>query len=63
MRHVPLIPALRRQRQADLKEFTAKLVYKVSSNYTVKPCLNLNTHTHTQINNKRFIESPVITFL
>jgi hypothetical protein len=28
---VPLIPALRRQRQADLCEFEASLVYRVSS--------------------------------
>jgi hypothetical protein len=29
--HLPLIPALRRQRQADLCEFEARLAYKVSS--------------------------------
>ena len=29
--HVPLIPALGRQRQADLYEFKASLVYRVSS--------------------------------
>ena len=29
--HTPLIPTLRRQRQADLCEFEASLVYRVSS--------------------------------
>ena len=29
--HTPLIPALRRQRQADLSEFEASLVYRASS--------------------------------
>ena len=29
--HTPLIPALRRQRQADLCEFEASLVYRASS--------------------------------
>jgi hypothetical protein len=32
----PLIPALRRQRQADLCEFEASLVYRVSSRTTQK---------------------------
>jgi hypothetical protein len=41
---MPLIPALWRQRQADLCEFEASLVYKVSPVqpglcYTEKPCL------------------------
>ena len=35
-RHTPLIPALRRQRQANLCEFEASLVYKVSSR-TARP--------------------------
>ena len=48
---MPLIPALGRQSQADLCEFEASLVYKVSSrtgskSYTEKPCLVNN-------NNKR----------
>ena len=42
-RRTPLIPALRRQRQADLCEFEASLVYRVSSRTaskaTEKPCL------------------------
>ena len=40
---MPFIPALRRQRQADLCEFEATLVYRASSrtgsNATEKPCL------------------------
>ena len=40
---MPLIPALRRQRQEDFCEFKANLVYKVSSRIsskaTEKPCL------------------------
>jgi hypothetical protein len=43
--HSPLIPALRRQRQANL-EFEASLVYRVefqdSQGYTEKPCLKKN---------------------
>ena len=38
----PLIPALGRQRQVDLYEFEASLVYRVIPNsqcYTEKPCL------------------------
>ena len=39
----PLVPALRRQRQAELCEFEAGLVYRVSSrparSHRVKPCL------------------------
>ena len=39
----PLTPALRRQRQADLSEFEASLVYRVGSRTgskaTDKPCL------------------------
>ena len=34
--HTPLIPAFRRQRQADLCEFKASLVYKVSSSRTAR---------------------------
>ena len=41
--HMPLTPALRRQRQADLCEFKTSLVYKVSfrtgPKTTEKPCL------------------------
>ena len=41
--YVPLIPALLRQRQMDLCEFKASLVYRVSSRTgsiaTEKPCL------------------------
>jgi len=36
---MPLIPALRRQRQADLCEFKTRLVYRVSSR-TVKALQN-----------------------
>ena len=41
---MPLIPALRRQRQGDLCEFEAHLVNRMSSKtaracYTEKPCL------------------------
>ena len=40
---MPLIPARRRQRQADLCELEVSLVYRVSSrtarSYTEKPCL------------------------
>jgi hypothetical protein len=39
---MPLIPALRRQRQARISEFEASLVYKVSSRTAraaEKPCL------------------------
>ena len=40
---MPLIPALRRQRQADLCEFKASLVYRDSSRtvraVTERPCL------------------------
>ena len=39
---MPLIPALRRQRQVDLYEFEASLVYRVNSRTgdkaTEKPC-------------------------
>ena len=31
MEHTPLIPALKRQRQADLCEFEARLVYRGNS--------------------------------
>jgi hypothetical protein len=41
--HTPLIPALKRQRQADLCEFWASLVYRVSPDsqgyHTEKFCL------------------------
>ena len=40
--HTPLIPALGRQRQADLCEFKDSLVYSEfqgSQDYTEKPCL------------------------
>jgi hypothetical protein len=41
--HVTLIPALWKERQLDLCEFEASLVYRVSSlnsqGYTEKPCL------------------------
>ncbi|CAO2593744.1 hypothetical protein LEMLEM_LOCUS7412, partial [Lemmus lemmus] len=41
--HTPLIPALRKQRQADLCEFETSLVYRASSRTdskaTEKPCL------------------------
>ena len=45
--HMPLIPVLWRQRQADLCEFEASLVYKESSrtgskSYTEKPCQKEN---------------------
>ena len=40
---MPLIPALQRQRQADLCEFEASLIYRVSSRqqniHTEKACL------------------------
>jgi hypothetical protein len=53
---VPLIPAFRRQRQVDLCELEASLVYKVSSRtakdlYTEKPCLR--ERNKTQNNNKK----------
>ena len=44
---MPLIPALRKQRQADLSEFEASLVYRVPGQpecYTVKPCLRKQTN-------------------
>jgi hypothetical protein len=42
----PLIPALKRQRQVDLWEFKASLVYIVSYNqgYIEKPCLKKKIH-------------------
>jgi hypothetical protein len=48
---MPLILALRRQRQLDLYEFKASLIYRVSSRasrgHIVKSCLETHTHTHT----------------
>jgi len=45
--HTPLIPALRKQRQADLCEFEVSLICKVEFNniqgcFTEKPCLELH---------------------
>jgi hypothetical protein len=37
--HTSLIPALRKQRQADLCEFEDSLVYRLSSREAEKPCL------------------------
>lgn len=43
---MPLILALRRQRQTDLHEFEASLIYEAGSgtarNYKEKPCLEKN---------------------
>ena len=46
---MPLIPALRKQRQVDCYEFEVSLVYRVSSKtdsqgYTEKSCLGKNSH-------------------
>jgi hypothetical protein len=52
--YIPSIPGLRRQRQADLCEFKARLVYSEfqdSQNYTEKPCLE-KPKTKTKTNNK-----------
>jgi hypothetical protein len=51
---MPLIPALRRQRQADLCEFMAHLVYRAefqdSQSYTEELCLKTHhTHKHTEV--------------
>jgi hypothetical protein len=49
----PLIPALGRQRKADLCELKASLVYRMTSRdsqgYTKKPCLEKQTDTTTTI--------------
>lgn len=39
--HIPLIPAIRRQRHTDICELKTSLFYRVSSSqgYTEKPCL------------------------
>ena len=53
-----LIPALRRQRQVDLYELEASLVYRVSSRTaraTQKPCLTkTNKQTKTTTNNTSY---------
>ena len=49
--HMPLIPVLGRQRQVDLCEFMANLVYRASSRTgskaTEKPCLTKQTNKFT----------------
>jgi hypothetical protein len=47
---MPLIPALKRQRQVDLSKFEASLVYKASPGqpglcYTKRPCLEKQNQT------------------
>ena len=55
--HIPLIPALRRQRHVDLCEFEASLVYRASSRTgsiaTEKPCLEKNKKTKKQNKKKK----------
>ena len=62
---MPLIPVLRRQRQADFCEFKASLVYKVSSrtakaitqrNFVLHACVRTQ-HTHTW---KRYLRNHSI---
>jgi hypothetical protein len=50
---VPLIPALQRKRQADLSEFEASLVYRVSSRTAKKDILSTQTHTDTQTHTQK----------
>ena len=49
---MPLIPALERQRQADLYEFEASLIYRASSRTgfkaTEKPCLKKPKNKQTK---------------
>ena len=62
--HTPLIPALRRKRQADLCEFEASLVYRVSSRTgskaTEKPCLKKqNTKQNKQRNPHKVLQNKI----
>ena len=59
--YTPLIPAFRRQRQADLCKFEANLIYKADvrtgrtvteKTYLEKPHTHTHTHTHTNHNDK-----------
>jgi hypothetical protein len=55
--HMPLIPALRRQRQVDLCDFETSLVYK-SSSRTVRVVTQRNPVSETIstiINNKKLL--------
>jgi hypothetical protein len=55
--HMPLISALGRQRQADISEFEASLVYRVSSRTAKatqrKPCLEKQTNKRTHVLKKK----------
>ena len=52
--HTPLIPALGRQRQADLCEFKASLVYRVSfSTCSIATEKNLSQNKTKQTNKQR----------
>ena len=65
--HISLIPALGRQRQADLYEFDASLVYRISSRtdshdcYTEKPCLKTNKLTNKLTNKKKTQQTLIHT--
>ena len=57
---MPLIPALGRQRQVDLCEFEASLIYRSfqdSQDYTEKPYLEKQQQTNKQTNTWFFVPS------
>ena len=49
----PLIPALERQRQVDLCELEASLVYRLSSKTALHTDTDTDTHTHTHTQSKK----------
>jgi hypothetical protein len=61
---MPLIPAFRRQRQADLFELEATLVYRVIAKQTEKTCLkDKQTNKRTKTKERKKKKKWVFCFL